>query len=101
MRKHVVIGSVCAVVLIMMVPVVSAVEWNAVETAVSSVALQQPSLQSMLKQKDQDPQPTCIVMFLTALILFLKFVRFIRHTMRFSGILVGLVILLLLKHFSA
>lgn len=99
MRKNVFIGTLFAAVLILMVPAVSAVEWNTLQTELSTISAKDPNLQAILKDNDKDPQPTCIIMFLTALILFLKFVRFIRQSFKLSEILFGLIFLFILTHF--
>ena len=99
MRKKLFVGSLLAAVLILMVPMVSAVEWKTVETELSTLTIQEPSLKAILKNDDKNPQPTCIIMFLTALILFLKFVRSIRQNFKLSQILFGLIILFIMTHF--
>ncbi|MCX6670712.1 MAG: hypothetical protein NTX92_02165 [Euryarchaeota archaeon] len=99
MRKKLLVGSLLVAVLILMVPMVSAVEWKTVQTELSTLTIQDPSLQAILKNNDKDPQPTCIIMFLTALILFLKFVRFIHQNFKLSQILIGLIVLFIMTHF--
>jgi xanthine/uracil permease len=99
MRKNLFIGSLIAAVLILSVPMVSAVEWKSVEKKISEVEVQNLSLKEILKNNDQNPQPSCIIMILTVLIMFLKFVRFIRQTFKISEILLGLIVLYILAHF--
>jgi hypothetical protein len=99
MRKKIVIGSVVAAILILMVPACAAVEWKTVQTELNQLIVQDPSLQAILKNPGKDPQPTCIIMFLTALILLLKFIRAIRQNFKISQILLGLIILFILTHF--
>jgi xanthine/uracil permease len=99
MRKKLLVGSLLAAILIFMVPMVSAVEWKTVQTELSTITIQDTSLQVILKNNDKDPQPTCIILFLTALILFLKFVRFIHQNFKLSQILIGLIVLFIMTHF--
>ncbi|HIH28834.1 MAG TPA: hypothetical protein HA260_03415 [Thermoplasmata archaeon] len=99
MRKKIFIGSLLAAILILSVPMVSAVEWKSVQTKINAVVTQNPSLQDILKNNDKNPQPTCIIMILTMLIMFLKFIRFIRQTFKISEILIGLIVLYILTHF--
>jgi hypothetical protein len=70
MGKKILIGSLLAAVLILMVPMVSAVEWKTVETKIIELNIQNPSLQAILKKDNKDPRPSCIIMFLNALIPF-------------------------------
>ncbi len=100
MRKKILFGSLVAAVLILSVPIVSAVEWKTVETKISELNIQDPSLQTILKKDKKDPQPSTIIMFLTALILFLKFVRFIRQNFKISQIILGLIILIIVNYIS-
>ena len=100
MKKKILIGSLVAAVLILSVPMVSAVEWKTVETKISELNIQDPSLQTILKKDKKDPQPSTIIMFLTALILFLKFVRFIRQNFKISQIILGLIILIIVNYIS-
>jgi hypothetical protein len=98
MRKKLCVGSLIAVVLLLSVPMVSAVEWKSVEKTMGMVEAQNLSLKEILKNNDQNPQPSCIIMILTVLIMFLKFVRFIRQTFKISEILLGLIVLYILVH---
>jgi len=100
MKKKILIGSLVAAVLILSVPMVSAVEWKTVQTKISKLNIQDPSLQTILKKDKKDPQPSTIIMFLTALILFLKFVRFIRQNFKLSHVLLGLIILIIVNYIS-
>jgi hypothetical protein len=100
MRKKILIGSLVAAVLILSVPMVSAVEWKTVETKISELNIQDPSPQTILKKDKKDPQSSTIIMFLTALILFLKFVRFIRQNFKISQVLLGLIILIIINYIS-
>ena len=100
MRKKILFGSLVAAVLILSVPIVSAVEWKTVETKISELNIQDPSLQTILKKNKKDPQPSTIILFLTALILFLKFVRFIRQNFKISQIILGLIILIIVNYIS-
>ncbi len=99
MRKKLFFGSVIAAVLILSVPMVSAVEWKSVEKKLSAVDVQNLSLKEKLKDDDQNPQPSCIILILTVLIMFLKFVRFVRQTFKISEIILGLIVLYILAHF--
>jgi hypothetical protein len=100
MRKKILIGSLVAAVLILSVQMVSAVEWKTIQTKISELNIQDPSLQTILKKDKKDPQPSTIIMFLTALILFLKFVRFIRQNFKISQIILGLIILIIVNYIS-
>jgi hypothetical protein len=100
MRKKILIGSLVAAVLILSVPMVSAVEWKTVQAKISELNIQDPSLQTILKKDKKDPQPSTIIIFLTALILFLKFVRFIRQNFKISQIILGLIILIIVNYIS-
>jgi hypothetical protein len=100
MRKKILFGSLVAAVLILSVPIVSAVEWKTVETKISELNIQDPSLQTILKKDKKDPQPSTIILFLTALILFLKFVRYIRQNFKISQIILGLIILIIVNYIS-
>jgi len=100
MKKKILIGSLVAAVLILSVPMVSAVEWKTVDTKISELNIQDPSLQTILKKDKKDPQPSTIIMFLTALILFLKFVRFIRQNFKISQIILGMIILIIVNYIS-
>ncbi|HWR63268.1 MAG TPA: hypothetical protein VN365_02570 [Candidatus Thermoplasmatota archaeon] len=100
MRKKILIGSLVAAVLILSVPMASAVEWKTVETKISELNIQDPSLQTILKKDKKDPQPSTIILFLTALILFLKFVRYIRQNFKLSQIILGLIILIIVNYIS-
>jgi hypothetical protein len=99
MRKKLLAGSVIVSVLILLVPVCSAVEWKNVQTELNQHGMQDPSLQALFKDDGKDPKPTCIIAFLTFLILLLKFVRAIRQNFKISQILLGLIILFILTHF--
>jgi hypothetical protein len=55
MRKKLLVGTLLAAVLILMVPMVSAVEWKTVQTELSTLTIQDPSLQAVLKNNDKNP----------------------------------------------
>lgn len=99
MRKKLFVGSMIAVVLVLSMPMVSAVEWKYVEEEMGAVEIQNLSLKEIVRNQNQNPQPSCIIMILTVLIMFLKFVRFIRQTFKISEILLGLIVLYILAHF--
>lgn len=90
-------GSLVAAVLILFTPMVTAVEWKTVQTQLSALNIQEPRVQEILKNDDQNPQPTCIII-LTVLILFLKFVRWTMQ--HFKQIVLGFIILILLRMFG-
>jgi hypothetical protein len=97
MRKHLLMGSLFATVLLFFTPMVSAVEWKTVQTELRTLNIQEPRLQDILTSDDQGPQPTCII-WLTVLILLLKFVRFTMQHIR--QILLGILVLILIKMFG-
>jgi xanthine/uracil permease len=99
MRKKLFVGSIIAVALVLSMPMVSAVEWKSVEENIGAVEIQNLSLKEIVRDQNQNPQPSCIIMILTVLIMFLKFVRFIRQTFKISEILLGLIVLYILAHF--
>ncbi|MFA5101721.1 MAG: hypothetical protein WC525_01070 [Candidatus Thermoplasmatota archaeon] len=94
MKKQLLMGSLLAAVLLLFTPMVSAVEWTAVQTELRALNIPEPRLQDILPSDDQGPQPTCIIL-LTGLILLLKFIRFTMQ--HFKQIVFGIIVLILIK----